>query len=113
MSESNEQWVNGGDCSKCRKQKYCGSKCNEYHRRYGQEIKADETMWFKYLWIVEFGVIYLGIWVYNFVNKTRRKEMLKSLQTGYAFGFGGLWVVIAFIVAGICSLLYFMGEIGG
>lgn len=77
-------------------------------------------MWFKYLWIVEFGIIYLGIWIYNFVNKTRREEMLKSLQTGYAYGFGGLWVVIqlalvviALIVAGICSLLYFMGEIGG
>lgn len=39
MSESNEQWINGGDCSKCRKQKYCGSKCNEYHRRYGEEVK--------------------------------------------------------------------------
>ena len=39
MSKENEQWVNGGDCSKCRKQKYCGSKCNEYHRRYGEEIK--------------------------------------------------------------------------
>ena len=40
MSESNEQWVNGGHCSKCRKQNYCGSKCNEYYRRNGEEIKG-------------------------------------------------------------------------
>ena len=40
MSEENEQWINGGDCSKCRKQKYCGSKCNEYHRRFGEEVKG-------------------------------------------------------------------------
>lgn len=33
-----EQWISGGDCSKCRKQKYCGTKCNEYYRRRGEEI---------------------------------------------------------------------------
>lgn len=53
-------------------------------------------MWFKYSWIVEFGIICLGIWVYNSVNKTRRKDL----------------VIAALIVAGFYSLLYFMGEIG-
>ena len=26
---NNEQWKNGGDCSKCRKQKYCSTICKE------------------------------------------------------------------------------------
>lgn len=26
---SNEQWKSGGDCSKCRKQKYCSTVCKE------------------------------------------------------------------------------------
>ena len=38
MNKENEQWISGGDCSKCRKQKYCGAKCNEYYRRRGEEI---------------------------------------------------------------------------
>ncbi len=26
-SDSCDQWTEGGDCSKCRKESYCGSKC--------------------------------------------------------------------------------------
>lgn len=26
---NNEQWKNGGDCSKCRRQKYCSTICKE------------------------------------------------------------------------------------
>lgn len=29
---SNEQWKQGGDCSKCRRQKYCKKKCSENKR---------------------------------------------------------------------------------
>lgn len=25
--ENNEQWLSGGDCSKCRRQKYCKKPC--------------------------------------------------------------------------------------
>lgn len=31
MSES-EQWKSGGDCGKCRREKYCGAKCRERRR---------------------------------------------------------------------------------
>ena len=26
----NEQWKRGGDCNKCRRQKYCGTRCKPY-----------------------------------------------------------------------------------
>lgn len=29
MEDNNEQWKSGGDCSKCRRHKYCSKPCKE------------------------------------------------------------------------------------
>lgn len=36
-SMSNEQWVRGGDCTKCRRQKYCSKDCKQ-HEIYNRQI---------------------------------------------------------------------------
>ena len=36
---SDEQWKNGGICSKCRKQAYCGKECTAHKRRVTYEVK--------------------------------------------------------------------------
>lgn len=33
MTPENEQWLLDGDCSKCRKQKYCGVYCTKAKQR--------------------------------------------------------------------------------
>ena len=32
MSESADQWLSGGDCSKCRRQNYCHKQCKANER---------------------------------------------------------------------------------
>ena len=32
MKDNNEQWKSGGDCSKCRRYKYCSKPCRESTR---------------------------------------------------------------------------------
>lgn len=38
MPQSNEQWLSGGDCNKCRKRKYCHTSCKA--NRHKQQIDA-------------------------------------------------------------------------
>ena len=36
---SNEQWKSGGDCSKCRRKKYCKKECSEHKRLVNRVIR--------------------------------------------------------------------------
>lgn len=36
--ENNEQWLKGGDCSKCRKASYCSKPCKENTRYTNRKI---------------------------------------------------------------------------
>lgn len=38
MECENEQWKSGGDCTKCRRQSYCGTKCKEKKNRETEEV---------------------------------------------------------------------------
>lgn len=42
----NEQWRLNGDCSKCRREKYCSTPCTHYKRRESAELRVlvAETM---------------------------------------------------------------------
>lgn len=35
---SNEQWISGGDCSICRRAKYCSKPCKESKRRAYRDV---------------------------------------------------------------------------
>lgn len=37
--QENEQWKLNGDCSKCRRQKYCSKKCTINQRRLNRDIQ--------------------------------------------------------------------------
>lgn len=37
MANANEQWLLGGDCTKCRRQKYCQKDCKVH----GQQVRRD------------------------------------------------------------------------
>lgn len=37
---SNEQWIKGGDCSKCRKLKYCTTECKQRKNRIANSYVA-------------------------------------------------------------------------
>lgn len=36
----NEQWRLNGDCSKCRREKYCSTTCTHYKRRESAELRV-------------------------------------------------------------------------
>jgi sulfatase maturation enzyme AslB (radical SAM superfamily) len=36
---NNEQWKEGGDCSKCRRQNYCGNECRLHRNRLRSMVK--------------------------------------------------------------------------
>lgn len=38
MSTENERWLTDGDCSKCRREKYCGTECTVSKRRTRAEL---------------------------------------------------------------------------
>ena len=40
MSADNEQWLSGGDCTKCRRFKYCSKLCTVAKRRRTAEVNA-------------------------------------------------------------------------
>ena len=44
---SKEQWKRGGDCNKCRRQKYCSKVCNENKRRANKLISNKVAEFFK------------------------------------------------------------------
>jgi len=35
-----EEWLDGGDCTKCRKQKYCSNECTAHKKKVAEE-RAD------------------------------------------------------------------------
>lgn len=37
---TNEQWKSGGNCSKCRRQKYCSHECRERRNRLRRELEG-------------------------------------------------------------------------
>lgn len=48
---SNEQWKTNGDCTKCRKQKYCSHQCTANKRATQKEITNIVTSYLvKKLW---------------------------------------------------------------
>lgn len=40
MAENTEQWKGGGDCSICRRQKYCGNPCRPAQGRKERKLAA-------------------------------------------------------------------------
>ena len=43
---SNEQWKQGGECSKCRRQKYCKKECSEHKRMIDRVVRMGVAKYF-------------------------------------------------------------------